>query len=470
MKRIKTILLISTLALFAACSSNDFEAQEIGGDLIDQPTSVFMVDTFTVETSMIKLDSVTTSGFSKLLLGKYNDPYFGTVRSDIYGKVDFARLALRKINEERVFIEYDSLVLIMYHEPNKLRYIGDTLREQTISVHRITEKFELPKDKSSYKSHDALAHDAEVLGTKTFIPRMGLNSTIDETVDKDPYAKRGGVRIRLDDALGLDIVSKVNSLDDDVNGILKEEHKWLDYFRGLVLKAGDDNSAIFSFQTGNGMKMRLYYHDKKYDQAGVARFHDFPVNQSLSFTNHTVDFVSDEFPFIEKINEIESYKDEVSSKETNNLSFVQGGSGLMTKLKIPSLEVLNKVGSAGGVLKAELIFKPERGSYDKEIYPLPSSVFQLYRTNKTNLFDPFSDPLANSMYVNKFNHVDESYYFFDITSYVDNVLLYGQDYDNALLITLPYSSLGNSFERLVIDNNKKSSDRIRLRVTYVMKQ
>ena len=471
MNKIKLLTFISILALFTACNSNGFEEHEIGGNLIDQSTDVLMIDTFTVESSTVKLDSVTTSGFSTVLLGKYNDPYFGNVRSDFFGEVDLASpFTLRTTDGQKVFVEFDSLVFIMYHEPNKLRFVGDTLAEQTISVHRVTEEFDLPDNKLSYKAHDKLAYETEALGSKTFIPRLTLNSVIEAIKDLDPLSEKGGIRIRLDDALGLDIIDKVNASDE----ILEDQVKWLNYFKGVVLKAGDNNSAIFSFQTGTGMKMRVYYHDKEYDQAGVLRYYDLPVTaNNLNFTNHSSDFMSDEYSYIQKINDIENLRDDLSSEETDDLCFVQGGTGLMTKLRIPHIELLNRMGLAGGILKAELVFSPEKDSYDKDLYPLPYSRFELYSTNKKNLFvsgivNPSTNSQLTSTYVYNPRYIDESYYSFDITSYVNNILLNGQEYDNALLITLPFQTIGNSVERLVIDNDRHSDTRVKLEVTYVV--
>jgi hypothetical protein len=476
MKKIKYVAFVSILALFTACNSDVFEEHEIGGNLIDQSTDVFMIDTFTVEGSMVKLDSVTTSGFGNVLLGKYNDPYFGNVKSDFFGEVNLAsQFTLRESNGETVYVEFDSLVFIMYHEASKLRFVGDTLAEQTISVHRVTEEFELPDNKLSYKAHDKLAYETEALGSTTFIPNLSLNSVIEAIKDEDPLSEKGGIRIRLDDALGLDIIDKVNSSDDDLNEILEDNVKWLNYFKGIVLKADDNNSAIFSFQTGTGMKMRVYYHDKDYNQAGVLRYYDLPITAAnpLHFTNHGSDFMSDDYSYIQKINDIENSKDDLSSEETGDLCFLQGGTGLMTKVRIPHIELLNRMGLTGGILKAELVFSPEKNSYDKDLYPLPYSRFELYSTNKKNLFvnsviNPSTNSQLTSTYVYNFSYIDESYYTFDITNYVNNILLNGQEEDNALLITLPMSTIGNSVERLVIDNDRNSDTRIKLEVTYVV--
>lgn len=471
MRKVKYIAFISILTLLTACNSSGFEEHEIGGNLIDQSTDVVMIDTFTVESSMVKLDSVTTSGFDNVLFGKYNDPYFGNVKSEFFAEVNLDNpFTLRTSNDEKVFVEFDSLIFIMYHEANLFRFVGDTLSEQTISVHRVTEEFELPDNKPSYKAHDELTYESVPLGSKTFMPRIQLNSEIEAIKDEDVYSEKGGLRIRLDDALGFDIINMVNNSDE----IMEDNVKWLNYFKGIVLKPADDNTAIFSFQTGEGMKMRIYYHETNASESGVPRYRDLEVSDnSLNFTNYDSDFTSNDYPYIQKINDIKDVEDDLSSEETDNLCFIQGGTGLMTKLRIPHIELLNRMGITGGILKAELVFSPLNDSYDKDLYPLPYSNFELYSTNKNNSFvgsvvDPNTNTQLTSSYVYNIDYVDESYYTFDLTSYVNSILLNGQEEDNALLVTLPIQSIGNSFERIVIDNNRNSDTRIKLQVTYVV--
>ena len=229
---------------------------------------------------------------------------------------------------------------------------------------------------------------------------------------------------------------------------------------------------MFSYQTGVGMKMRLYYSDTEYTEAGVAKFHDFPVNKkAVNFSNYSSDFNSNEF--IQKIGLIQELEEDVASTETDNLSFIQGGTGLITKVQIPHIEKLNEMGLAGGILKAELVFSPQENSYDEDFYPLPFSNFELYTTDRKNKFnsavlDSRTNNIVTSTYVTNYKYLDESYYMFDLTDYVNQILLNGQEYDDALLISIPPSIIGNSMERLIIDNDKKSDTRIELKITYVV--
>ncbi|MGZ2371090.1 DUF4270 family protein [Ancylomarina sp. YFZ004] len=477
MRKIKSIVFVSILVFLSSCNSDVFEEHEIGSNIIDKSTEVFLIDTFTVNSSTVKMDSVITSNQSNVLVGRYEDPYFGNIKSDFFGEVDLGTpFTLRTINNGvQVHVEFDSLVFIMYHEGSTMvngrvndHFHGDTLKEQSISIHRVTEDFEFPDNIYAYNADDVLEFDVDAIGSSVFIPKRHKNSIIDVDRDNDPSAEKGGLRIKMDDALGIEIIDSVNVSSD----VVMVKTDWLEFFKGIVLKAGDNNTAMFSYQTGVGMKMRLYYSDSEYSEVGMAKFHDFPINKKdVNFTNYSSDFNSNEF--IQKVGLIQEVEEDVASTETDNLSFIQGGTGLITKIQIPHIEKLNEMGLAGGILKAELVFSPQENSYDEDFYPLPFSRFQLYRTDKKNKFnggiiDSRTNNIVTSTYVADLKYQDESYYTFDLTDYVNQILLNGQEYDDALLISLPPSIIGNSMERLIIDNDVKSKTRIKLKITYVV--
>jgi len=482
MRKIKSIVFVSILVFLSSCNSDVFEEHELGSNLIDKSTEVFLIDTFTIETSTVKLDSVVTSGYSNVLLGQYKDPYLGNIKSDFYGQVELKTpFTRRTVNGVEVDVKFDSLVFIMYHQPSievnttggtriNNYFHGDTLQKQSISIHRVTEDFELEDNKIAYNADDVLDYDVAPLGSSIFTPQRYINSVYDEAKDNDPLEEKGGLRIKMDDALGQEIIDSVNTGSD----IVEDNVKWLKFLKGVLLKSGDNNTALFTYQTGAKMKMRLYYSETEFTEAGIAKFHDFTVNKKVeNFTNYSSDFNSDEYDFIHKLGLISELEDDLASTETNNLAFIQGGTGLITKIRIPYIEELNQLGLTGGILKAELVFSPQKDSYDEDLYPLPFSNFELSTTNKNNksqggVVDTRTGNIVTSSYVPNAMHIDESYYTFELTDYVSQILFNGQEYDDALLLSLPQNIIGNSMERLIIDNDQKSDSRMRLKVTYVV--
>ncbi|WP_165389645.1 DUF4270 family protein [Ancylomarina subtilis] len=460
MKKIKYFAFLTFLAFFSSCNSDVFEEHEIGENLIDKSTEVLLIDTFTVDSYTVKLDSIVTSGGSSARVGQYQDDFFGKVRSEFYGILDYGGgFELKKDIEDAIIpVEFDSLVFITYFDKN---FYGDTLKEQSISIHRVTEEIDFADGTASFFGHNEFDYDDKVLGELTFKARPY------RTKNERPY----NLRIPMGDELG----QKIISMAMEANDTLSESKKWKRFFEGIVLKPGeDDDAAMLTFKTGDTlMKMRVYYSNLEGENTDVVLYHDFPVKSDpFNFSNYT----SDKSSTPQDLGRIVERTDELSSELTDNLAFVQGGVGFITKIKIPFIENLNTLGLTGGILKAELVFYPMDGSYDSKLFKLPNSApFNIYKTNADNMaLEAVINPTINGPVASNYNYnydnPDESFYSLDITSYVNEILMQGQEYDDALLLSFPLEGLGNSMERIVIENDPKSDFRIRLKTTYVVQK
>ncbi len=460
MRKFSFIIIVNLFAFLTSCTTDKFQEHEVGDNLIDNTTEVRLIDTFTIESSTVKLDSVLTSGQANILFGSYEDEYFGRIRSDFYALVGLGgAFYLKEVgeNKDKVPIRFDSLVFISYPDS---RYMGDTLLTQSMSIHRVTEEIEIPDDQRGFYAHSSFPFDEESIGSASFVSRPITESQeYNEEKENDVENNKGGIRFNMKDALGLDIVRMVNTENDTVRFV----EKWNEYLKGIVLRAGEDNSLMLSYglQTGR-MKIRLYYTYTDFELSGTRAFHDFPIVTSLeNFINIKSDFSAAPYD----LNQIIDEKIDLSSENTGNLSFAHSGLGILTKIKIPHIERLNTIGSTGGVLSAELNFYPKDDSFDNDHFKLPSVPFTLYQTSDVNGFN--AQLPVNSNFVGPVNS-DESYYSIDVTSYVNNVLTNGQEFDDALLLTLPLNSLGVSMDRLIIENDEDSDFRIRLKVKYVV--
>jgi len=463
MRKINSIVFLSLLAFLSSCNSGVFEEHEIGDNLIDQSTEVLLIDTFTIHSSTVKLDSIATSGAKNILFGQYNDEFLGKVSSDFYGILDIGDgFNLAKNNENVIIpVEFDSLIFITYYDK---RYYGDTLQEQSLSIHRIQEELEFVDGSSSFYGHNTFDFDAEPLAEINFKARPNKKRD-----NGDQY----NFRIPMDTELGTELGEEILQLAMRASDTTSNSQQWNDYFKGIVLKAGDKNGAMVSFQTGDTlMKMRVYYSALEGENTEEALHKDFPVRTSnLNFSNYK----SDKTATPQDLGRIVEETEDLSSEETDNLAFIQGGIGYLTKVRIPYVEELNTLGLTGGILKAELIFYPKDESYDDEIFRLPSSSFNVFVTDDKNqrlqqIMSPSTNAPINSVYNFNSENKDESFYSIEVTSFINSLLLQGQDFDDALLISLPLGELGNSMERMVIENDKDSDFRIRLRTTYVVQK
>jgi hypothetical protein len=473
-KTINLLLIFSISTFFIRCSSDDFKEHKIGNNLIDETTEVILVDTFTVESSTVILDSLITSRYNSAILGGYNDEYLGNVKTEYYGVVSLGSQIQNDV-KNKIGVSLDSLAFIMY--TNGV-YLGDTLQPQRLIVNRLKEKIELSENERAFYGHSKLEYDSNNLLNEEFYLKPVRQSKYDADLDNDLYGYDGkGIYFKLDTEealkLGDTIVKLVNARSEKV----QFNAKWLDFFNGIVLRSDDLNSSLYQASLEEDrLKLRLYCSDTAADGAvEKARFYDFPVvvqsgDRNLSFTNYS----SDRSETPQKLDRLVEQEQELSSSLTDGLSFIQGGIGLYTKINFPHLENLNLLGLTGGILKAELIMYPKDDSYDDEQFLLPRSNFNLYNTNEDNVFGAPLPGANNSSlsfsFVRNFENEDESYYSVDLTSYVNSVLLNGKKYDDALLIGIPFANIGNSFDRLIIENDTKSDFRIRLKVTYVIQR
>ena len=79
-------LLLSIVLLLVSCSTDNFNTSDFlaGEAFTDSNLRVVLVDTLTVETSTMKFDSIVSSESTRILVGKYTDPVFGTVKTSSY--------------------------------------------------------------------------------------------------------------------------------------------------------------------------------------------------------------------------------------------------------------------------------------------------------------------------------------------------------------------------------------------------
>jgi hypothetical protein len=485
------LLLLLTLSLFVSCNSNKFEEHKIGDNLIDENSEVVLIDSLTIKSSTVILDSLVTSGFKKAILGRYQDEFLGDVKTEYYGVLDYGGGFKKPVSSEgaNINIEFDSLVFMAY--PNK-EYFGDTLQPQRIIINQLSEEIELPDNEFSYYAHSKFDYNENPLLDTEFVLKPVKQSKFDQIIDSHgtngdiDYSEKyygKGIFIKMENAdaiaLGKEIVDSVNTESE----IFNNENQWHKFVKGLIIRPGDENTVMWQAPIGDGkLKLRLYYHETDYEDAGKQKFHDFQIvtngpDEQMSFTNYS----SDRSSTPQGLDRLIKQENELESEQTDHLTFIQGGIGLYTKINIPYIENLKKLGIAGGVLKAELIMYPGNDSFDDELFPLPTAdkdsritSLILYNTNENNEFKSVIPGVNNSALAFKVNdnlqNKDETFYSVDVTSYVNNVVVGGKEYEDAILIGIQKEAVGNTYDRLIIEDDPDSDYRMKLKVTYVIQR
>lgn len=330
MKKILFPLAIPMSMLFLLMACND--PTVIGAELLEQDEAdVRFTDTLTLQTQTITEDSVVTytvdNQFNSFACGYFQDPVFGTVRSEIYSQFKEASLDAPAFENPVL----DSLVLTLGIDTNKV--YGTFNENYRLEIHRITE--------------DLAASGETIYSDRTFMTETDILGAIDFTPDPSnlqPYATVFGldtidgsfISIRLDDQLGEDM------LNDD----WYEVDEFVTRLRGLQIRLANSmpTEGLLNFNMNSTFtRLRLYYRNITSDLDTIPEVYDFGVSGSTTprHANMTHDFTGAP---------IEPYFNNLAGGDT--LLFIQGMSGPNVAIDVPYLQDLGNI----IVNKAELEF------------------------------------------------------------------------------------------------------------------
>lgn len=419
------------LAILASCTSGDLG---IALDLNPNgQVGVTKIDTLTIETSTIRLDSISTSGNGTMMVGKTNQQNFGKISSSAYFQIGLPASTLNGI-EGTEKLTYDSLVLVLRYAGT----IGDTTLSQTIAINPLAE---LPSETRYHYNTSSVPSQSAIIGSKTLKPRPKSDSA---------------VNITLSNTLGNQLFEylKANSS--------AEQFQLLKINKGMVLKSiSNIDASLLRFAVGTSY-IRLYTHtDVTKTEYNVT----FPIRAGVTQFN-SISYDS-KFP---SINSLVKPLSEVNSKSTDNQSFVYSGIPLGTKISIPYIEQLKFINNFYLVNKVELEISAVRKSLnDFQTAPSTLSVFTLNRSNQiTGNLLGYTGAAVTGAYTLSTEDplVFKSLYSFDITNYFQQVLS-GQILNKGLLLNvMSGTDSGSTITGVTLGNSIKSNYRIKLHVYY----
>ena len=419
-----------------SCSSSDEDANNypVGGDFIENDIQVRVIDTFSIETGTFKLDSLITSSTSRILLGSIIDENFGKLTAQSYLQVKNSDFS---IDSDAVF---DSIGFTLHYD----KYIyGDTTQVQTYKIHRILETFE-PFEEDDFYNTSKLEYDPDSLGELTFTPR--------------PNKETDSLYIPMDNELGLEIFDKI--LENDINN----SDDFIQYFKGLtIIPDTQSNSHILGFNVSStsnaeeNSSMRIYYTVDDGDSEGNDYYIDFVISSiAKQFNTIKTDLTGT------LIDSFEDSETIITSNTTNDVIFTQAGTGISSRIEIPSIKNLNEISDDGTTLNAELTFRPLNGSYNDD-KPLKDSLSVYIVDHKNRIIDQLTNlGGANSYAVldNDDNEFDELYYSVDLSAFVEEILNSTYDLNYALMIQ--FVDYNKTVDSAIIEN-----DEMKLSVKYL---
>ncbi|MBS1600720.1 MAG: DUF4270 family protein [Bacteroidetes bacterium] len=403
-------------------------------------TNVVVVDTFRVALSTVLSDSFATAGTGVSLLGRYKDPYFGTITSKAVLQIA-PPASLPTISN---LATYDSMSLIL--QINKTFY-GDTTKVQRYQVSQLQSVIQLPENQFTFYNNSKFPFNPVPLG----VADVQINPTQFVTSQKI----NDTIKIRLSDVLGKELFRMLYNHSDTVKNL----STFLGYFKGLTVYPDDlSEGSIYGFK--DTVRMRIYYHEP--GLVYTTLYSDFILNNKSSQFNQ-ITFDRSGTPS----SQIDSLHPEVKSTSTENIAFIQGATGLQVKALFPTIGALLQYPDYLNVLKAELTIKPIEGSYSPT-FPLAPQL-QLALTDQGNLVGsplPFG---TGSLVVDYLSGANTSYVY-DITPYIKQTITAGaiNNQEKGLMIYIPTPAANTTFNRTIIGDqfNSKPVNQIKLKIYY----
>lgn len=399
--KIHFISIISTLAILASCNKDI----SIPLDRVNEDIAVTMIDTFTVNTSNYQLDYLTSASLGTVLVGKTDNPEIGSVKSSSYFKV----LLDSYTNNIPQEAEFDSINLVVKPALNKY-YYGDTTQNQTLSVHRVTENIvttDITKAIDNYKTpvyvtgeniftNQKFDYQNTPLGTLTFKPRIHAGDTIS---------------IKLDDNFGKQIYDMIISNNYNVKNV----EAFQSFLKGLVIVPDENNTAILGLNDTIQVNINYSY-------VGSDGFKTTGKKSIVSSSKTTLQYNNIEYDRTgTSLASLTEENREISFKDSDNKLFIQSGTGLATKIKLPSLKEFMYTENIS-INKAELIIETESPRTGPT--PIPETLM-LMVTNKngipTNYVPvPFSTTIQQSVFTPGNDVGENNKYVFNLIDYVKN--------------------------------------------------
>ena len=431
-------MLLFGLTIVSCGTDTDTGEFVVGSDYLAVNNKVILIDTLTVEMSTINFDSLVTSNKSRVLVGNYDDPLFGKVKSNSYFQLASDSYSLiSSTDTEAANYVFDSISMILKYDNY---YYGDTTKVQTFDIHRLTQKVKPNTDDDSFYNNSALSYSSESLGTISYKPRP---------LEKD------SINIKMDAAFGEALFQKLKKRE------ITDFDSFKEYLNGLVLIPTTTNSSsVIGFNLSS--KVRLYY-SKYQGDAEDSFIKDFTITDATKQFNAISLDKSGTL-----IQNLPASNSNLSSLLTNNQGYIQSGTGVACRIDFPNIKQLKYISDNGAIVDAELILKPVNNSYSDN-YPLSDSL-QVYVADKLNrisgtLNTSTGKPLYATLNKKSDEFNENVLYSLSVGNFLQKEMLKQSDSRFSLVFTLP--TISKAVNRLVLGDQKHLNNKIQLKIYYI---
>lgn len=262
---IALLVLINLLAVYSCKKvNNPFGKDQYDPDMLLDASGI---DTFSIIAYSELLDSTFTRNARLALLGAYNDPDFGDVRTGFNTQL---RLVAAPNFGDLSSINIDSVVIALEYRDQ----YGIGRVPQKFGVYRLSEALTTDSNYASVSTTQFINEQLIDEGFATLTPDP-LKRTV---VGADTLSPQ--LRLRLKNSLGQELINS------SANGHMVDNDAFLTYFKGLRIVVEDEmispsSGAVYSFDLlDRDSKMTIYY-----NQNGASKTFDLLLNERCVYYN-----------------------------------------------------------------------------------------------------------------------------------------------------------------------------------------
>ena len=417
------------LTLLIGCKKKEnpsigFEAQPENDRL-----GLLTTDTFLINCTTLRLDSVRSSGAKIGVIGSYQDPTFGLVKT---GSVFQYRLASESIDIEKLkTYQIDSAVLTLVYSG----YYG-SLENQTFDVHEVQQTLSAS---NTYHTNYKVSFDKNKTVGRLIDFKPDFSSI--PVIDGEP--ERAEIRIMLDSSFARKLVDAPSTAYNNNDNFLNTFYGF--YVRANNINQANETGAQIAFDLLNEFtRLTLYYTEPN----GTRSKLDYPINdKSVRFLISEHDYSGSEVDL--------AFND--AGKGNENI-YLQSGGGTMVKIETPDI---SKLVSKGKVIinKAEFHLPLDPDKVSK--YPVIPQVIIFGLDESGQLFN--TPDKGEVHYNGQLDKTDASSikYRVGLTRYFQQVIN-GTISNNGLILM----EVGEHFGRSVLQGPKSEKNPLKLVVTY----
>jgi hypothetical protein len=472
MKGILRLLVIALILSGISACQHDAGILTLSSDL-DKDYGLAFMDTTTLVTSTILLDSIPTSAVGPVMFGKYTDPKLGQIEAQSYFQVAPSGLWTFGNGESQIEVNYESAYLIL--EPSGY-YYGDTTKSQTIEVRQISQDFRT-FNLNPFWLNEKLYSYFSLLPNKLYnTSKIGVGDLLGTTTFKIPNVINDSITVKLDDDLGQAWFQMAKNNAKTIQSTAS----FVNNFKGIAIRSINESNIMAiapSKKTGAVTaytKIRIYYNES---DAGVftEKYFDFNFFNGFYGSGYNPDNNFTKVDAIRAgtlIEDLSPQHNEIPSSLTNDETYVQADAGVATKIKMPSLRNILNIPGFLKINSAKLILEPIKGTYNSS-YSLPASLTLFYGKGNypyQQVAADFSSRLLQAATISVNSETNNtSGYQFSLTQMIQTILEGKNDdlRDFSLIVTLPPSQMESEVNRVVLGGGVRSNYRARLEIYYL---